>query len=249
VIFLIDACSGGDLAHAAMEELLLSETFQRVEAPRSPRIGSDTSFLDAPGMARFLFGRPVCRHTADRVLLVGEDCRDSPPDASVFVRQISGLFRDFGRLADAFSPQQIEQGLWFLLGHPFWLRDMIWDTSVSQQLREQCLRSMVNPFRDYYLPKAESFSGSAFFMWWDSLSMCAETEGNSGVAAIYIDVLQQILRLSGKDCQFAALHGLNHMHPNPIAAAMARQYLDEHRSSLTTDEIDWVEACARGAAQ
>jgi hypothetical protein len=65
---------------------------------------------------------------------------------------------------------------------------------------------------------------------------------------IFIDVLTRILQLSSKECQFAALHGLNHMHPNPVAAETVRQYLEENRSGLTDDEIKWVETNAAGTA-
>src|SRR5208282_2432071 len=152
-----------------IEEQIRSEPFQRVEAARPPRLTGDTSFLDAAGMARFLFGRPVCQHPADESLLRGEDHRDSDPDAVIFVCQMSGLFRDFGRLAEPFAPEQVEQGLWFVFGSPFRLQDMVGDRRVSPELREECLRSMINPFRDYYLPREDRFSGSGFYMWWDLL--------------------------------------------------------------------------------
>lgn len=248
VIFLTDACRVGGVTDPEMEDMIRSKSFQRVEPARPSRLSGDTSSLDAAGMARFLFGRPVRQYPADRSLLEGEDLCDSEPDPVVFVRQMSGLFRDFGRLAEPFTPEQVEQGLWFVFGHPFCVRDMIGDQRVSPELREECLRSMFNPFRDYFLPREGRFPGSAFFMWWDSLLHRAGGENPSEVETISIDVIRQILQLPGKGCQFGALHGLNHMHPNPAATAIVRQYLEEHRASLTADEIGWVEACANGAA-
>jgi len=249
VIFLTDACRTGGVFDPEIEELIRSEPFQRVEASRPPPITSDTSSLDAAGMARFLFGRPVCQHPADESVLKGEDYRDDHPDAVVFIRQMTGLLREFGRLAEPFSLDQVEQGLWFVLGNPFWLRDVLDDRRLSPELRKECLRAMINPFRDYYLPREDNFSGSAFFMWWDSLLAHGDEEILRESEGISMDVLKQILQLPGKQCQFAALHGLNHMHPNTAAAATVRQYLEEHRESLTADEIAWVETCALGAAQ
>ena len=248
VIFLTDACLAGSVADQEMEEQIRSESFQRVEGARPPRLTSDTSFLDAAGMARFLFGRPVCQHPADESLLRGDDIRDSDPDPVVFVRQMSGLFRDFARLAEPFSPEQVEQGLWFVFGHPFWLRDKLSDRRVSSDSREECLRSMFNPFHDYYLPREDRFSGSAFNMWWDLLLAHPGEENRTEIETISIDVLRLILQLPGKQCQFAALHGLNHIHPNPAAEATVRQYLEERRTSLSADEISWAEACATGDA-
>lgn len=248
VIFLTDACLAGCVTDPEIEEQIRRESFLRVEAARPMRLTGDTSLLDAAGMARFLFGRPVSQHPADESLLTGQDNRDSDPDAVVFVRQMSGLFRDFARLAEPFSPEQVEQGLWFVFGNPFWLRTKLDEREVSSELREECLRSMINPFSDYYLPRKDGFSGTAFYMWWDLLLKFGSEENSSEIATISIDALRQILHLPGKKCQFAALHGLNHMHPNPAAAAMVRQYLEEHRTSLMADEITWVEACAIGDA-
>jgi hypothetical protein len=247
VVFLVDASLAGSVTDPAMEELIRSEPFQRVEGARPMRLTGDTSSFDAARMAQHLFGRPVCKHPADRKLLLGENCRDSGPDAVVFVRQISGLFRDFGRLAEPFSPEQVEQGLWFTLGHPFWLLEKIEDRRVRPEWREECLRSTILPFRDYYLQREESFAGSAFYMWWDLLLGHTQEETRSEIEAIATDVLRQIIQLPGKGCQFAALHGLNHMHPNPVAVAAVREYLEENRKTLTDDQITWVEACAKGA--
>jgi hypothetical protein len=248
VIFLTDACLAGGISDPAMEEEIRGAAFQRLEAPRPARLGSDTSQLDAAGMAQFLFGRPVCQLDADKSLLTGEDYRDDGHDPPVFIRQITGLFRDFGLLSEKFSPEQIEQGLWFLLGHPFWLFDIISDKQVNSELRTECLRSMFVPFRDYYQRSAGDFAGNAFFMWWD-LALDYRMEGyDSETQNIFIDVLTRILQLSSKECQFAALHGLNHMHPNPVAVETVGQYLEKNRAGLTDDEIKWVETCAAGTA-
>jgi hypothetical protein len=248
VIFLTDACLAGVISDPTIEEEIRSAAFQRLEASRPARLGSDTSQLDAAGMAQFLFGRPVCQLDADSSLLTGEDYRDDRPDPPVFIRQITGLFRDFGLLSKNFSPEQIEQGLWFLTGHPFWFFDVISDEQVTPELRTECLRSMFVPFRDYYQHSAAGFAGSAFFMWWDKALDCRMEGYDSETQNIFIDVLTRILQLSSKECQFSALHGLNHMHPNPVAAATVRQYLEENRSGLTDDEIKWVETCAAGTA-
>ena len=70
-----------------------------------------------------------------------------------------------------------------------------------------------HPFRDYYLPRDASFSGKAFFMWWD-LALSRIADQPSEIDEIAVDVLGQVLQLPAKGCQFAALHGLNHLHPN-----------------------------------
>ena len=85
-------------------------------------------------------------------------------------------------------------------------------------------------------------------MWWD-MALARIGDDRSEIDPIAVDVLGQILRLPAKCCQFAALHDLNHLHPNEAAAELVRGYLEEHRASLTADEIAWAEACACGRAQ
>ena len=248
VVFLTDACIAGGIDNPEMEEVIRSDRFQRVEAARPTRLSADASHLDAAGIARFLFGRPVSQHSADQPLLIGENIIDRGPDDAVFVRQMTGLFREFGTMAETFSAEQVEQGLWFILGHPFWLHDMIYNPELPLNLREECLRAMLNPFRDYYMPREGRFPGSAFFMWWDLLLQCAGGEDSREIESVVLEVLRQILQLPGKECQFAALHGLNHMHPNSAAASAVREYLEEHRESLTAVNLGWVESCAKGTA-
>ena len=106
---------------------------------------------------------------------------------------------------------------------------------------------MIYPFRDYYLPREASFSGSMFFMWWD-LALSGIADRRSEIDEIAVDVIGQVLQLPAKSCQFAALHGLNHLHRNDAAGELVRQYLAKHQASLTADETAWVEACASGEA-
>lgn len=248
VIFLVDASLAGGIGDPEIEELIRSDSFQRIEAARPPRVTADTSSLGAAEFAHFLFARPICRHRADEEFLLGQRLLDDDPDANVFVRQMTELFREFGRLAGPFSPEQIEQGLWFVLGHPFWLSNQLAESQVAPGLRAECLRSMLHPFRDYYLQMGDSFAGSIFGMWWDLLLNHNDEAIQLEIEPIALEVLQQILQLPSKACQFAALHGLNHMHPYAAAQAAVRQYLEEHRTELSDNEVACVEACARGAA-
>ena len=106
---------------------------------------------------------------------------------------------------------------------------------------------MIHPFRDYYVTRDATVAEDVFFMWWD-LALTGATDRPSEIDAVAVDVIGQLLQLPAKSCQFAALHGLNHLHPNDAAAELVRQYLAEHQASLPADEIAWVEACASGEA-
>ena len=247
VLFLTDASRGGDLDNPEIEQRLRSDDFQRIGPPRAPRLRGNIASLDADGLARLLFARPVCQHDDDKALLEGDDGCEHEHNEAGFVRTLTELFEGFGSLAARFSCEQVEQGLWFVLGEPFWLHETLLERRVPLESRARCVRAMIHPFRDYYLPRDASFSGDAFFMWWD-LALSRSADQPSELDAIAVDVIGQILELPAKGCQFAALHGLNHLHPNDAAAALVRRYLAEHQASLTADEIAWVEACASGEA-
>jgi len=247
VMFLTDASRGGDLDNPEVEERVRSDAFQRIETTRAPRLRSNMASLDANGLARLLFARPVCQHDDDKGLLEGDDGCEHEHDEGAFVRTLTELFEDFGRLATPFVSEQVEQGLWFVLGQPFWLHDALLERTLALESRERCVRSMIHPFRDYYLPREASFSGNVFFMWWD-LALSRIADQPSEIDDIAVDVIGQVLQLPAKGCQFAALHGLNHLHPNDAAAELVRQYLAQHHGSLTADELAWVEACASGEA-
>jgi len=247
VMFLTDASRGGDLHDSNVEAQVRSEAFQRIGSPRAPRLRGNMASLDADGLARLLFARPVCQHNDDRALLEGDDECEHEYDEPAFVQTVTELFEDFGTLAAQFSCEQVEQGLWCVLGHPFSLRDVLVGPRLPLEARERCVRAMIHPFRDYYLPRDASFPGNVFFMWWD-LMLARIADEPSDIDGIAIDVMGQILELPARGCQFAALHGLNHLQPNDAAAQLVRRYLTEHQASLTADEMAWVEACASGEA-
>jgi hypothetical protein len=87
VTFLTDGSRGGDLDDPEVEARVRSEAFQRIGPPRAPRLRSNMASLDADGLARLLFARPVCQHDADKALLEGDDGCEHEHDGATFRRQ------------------------------------------------------------------------------------------------------------------------------------------------------------------
>ena len=83
-------------------------------------------------------------------------------------------------------------------------------------------------------------------MWWDSFCLLGR-HPVAGDAAL--EVLRQILVLPHKACRDAALHGLNHLYPDPRAATIIEDYLNRNRRTMSKEEIEWAEACKAGLAQ
>jgi hypothetical protein len=85
-------------------------------------------------------------------------------------------------------------------------------------------------------------------MWWDQLLGRPHQGENADIEPAILEVIEQTLKLDSKPCQFAALHGLNHLRPNPQASELVNRYLTEHRSMLDEKDVAWVEACRDGKA-
>jgi hypothetical protein len=257
VRFLVNLAHAGGVVDHDLENLVSSDRFLRVEPPRQPGIQNAPPLDTEEQFARFFFARPVAAGDRDKQLLDGDPHAVEIKDPAKFVGFAARLFRNFGEIAPRYSMQQVEQGLWYLLGHAFSLGDFLFSCKLPLDLQEECVRAMLCPFRDYYARVSQDFEGTFFYMWWDILLTAVgdwdateedRGERRSRIECFVIETLKQILGLPSKDCQLAALHGLNHLHSNPLASGVVSQYLDENRDRLTADEIEWAKACRDGQA-
>jgi hypothetical protein len=158
VRFLAETAVSGGVDDPEIESILVGEPFDRIEFPRPLSIDDDPSALDDASFARFLFHRPVPKHDSDRDLVEGADSfKSGMSDPRAFLQRTTRMFRAFGDLGPRCSMEQIEYGLWNLLGFPFALGERLRDNAIALAEREQCISAMIVPFRDYYATVAASF--------------------------------------------------------------------------------------------
>lgn len=244
VQFLVDMAGAGGVDHPELEDLIAGDNFARIELPRPLSLDMDPSSLDDESFIRFFFDRPVCQYGSDSDLLEAHDPgQQEYPDQGRFLQRATVLLENFWDIGTRFSPEQIEQGLWNLLGYRFDFGDMLRSEGIPFEARQKAVRAMFYPFSRYYGQAGETYVGSAFFMWWDLM-----LKESSDLDATALEVLEQILKVDSKPCRLAALHGLNHMFPNARASTLVSQYLSEHRSAMSAEDIAWVEACRDGKA-
>jgi hypothetical protein len=243
VMFLSEFSAAGGLDDPEAERLINTAAFRRIAPPRPPSIESDPSSFDLETLATSLFGRPIRQRESDRPLVDGSGFLEVS-DPNRFITTVQNLLQGFGQIAPRFSPAQIEQGLWYLFAYPFWLSQLLTEEIPPAQVTA-LTHAMYYPFRDYYLPMADNYAGSAFFMWWDNFNSGGH---NPAMDEACVEVLGRILRLPHKECRDAALHGLNHLFPNPRAAEVIQRYLDENRGAMSEEEIEWAQLCKRGGA-
>jgi len=119
------------------------------------------------------------------------------------------LFQDSAFLLAIYSPEQINQGFWFLLSGPsdFALVDFIWNNELPWHLREQCIKSMAKPFQIIFtqIPEQDSCN-----MWWDLLRNF-EVNVDLKVIEVMFQTMIEVLRVPSLACQVSALHGLGHI--------------------------------------
>jgi hypothetical protein len=160
------------------------------------------------------------------------------------------LFRGPSFLLEQFSKEQLEQGFWAIQSCNLdcSVSQLIWDVDLRFAAREECVRSMLDLFKQLFA--AEPLETSVQ-MWWDSLCYdwhCGNRNRERGgedasMQDVMFQVLSSILALDSPTCQGAALHGLGHLH-HPGTENLVREYLKQ-RPSLSDDWKAYALAAAR----
>lgn len=165
----------------------------------------------------------VFDHSVSEPAWYWDDEWDWEDDPKLLLEYSIKLFRDPEFLLDEYSPEQIEQGFWFLLGSAGKLERWIWDKDIDWLLRRKCIKSMVNVFDRLFMknPLVESC-----YMWWDLLRDFSD-DPDPRVEEAMLEALSQILNMHSFDCQISALHGLGHLK-HEGKRNVIEGYLDSH---------------------
>jgi hypothetical protein len=150
------------------------------------------------------------------------------------------LFRDPEFLPNQYTPEQINQGFWFLLGATNQLQDWIWDENIDWRIRRECIMSMVDVFGRLFAKNPAEDSCS---MWWDLLRSF-EDSPDPKVKEAMLESLSQILRIDSLDCQVGALHGLGHLEHDGKRKVI-EEYLGSH-PNLDAETKEYALAAIEG---
>lgn len=153
----------------------------------------------------FVFDHPVSANMTDAWYF--EDGWEWRAEAIYSINNCIRLFRNPNFLLVKFSPEQINQGFWFILGNIELLQGLIWDKNVDWKLREECILVMVRVFEQMFMQNPIE---NVCFMWWDLLRDFSDDQDSKTKEAI-LTALSQILKLDSLYCQKSALHGLGHL--------------------------------------
>jgi len=121
-----------------------------------------------------------------------------------------------------------------------------------KNLREEALRSMATLFSELF--SRDSLDTSSH-MWWDPLAHSFQDATRkftelypdaARVESVMFSMLQEILALTSKDCQVAALHGLGHLQQTrtrdvieayPSANPPLEREVREYAEAVVTGDI------------
>jgi hypothetical protein len=220
----------------------------------------DLSTLDYPQFLATYFDRPKVDGKYKPVL--PGICSFVTTSPTVALSHLRDLCRDFASLPKIYSEEQLDRGLWMILGPVIRYPQFCFDAVIDIAMRIDAIESMYIPFRDVVALHTGDIKDTFYWMWWDMIlftpfwgddgqsryDYAALTDDRKQMGEIILRTLVKILALDHRGCQWCALHGLGHLH-HPSVAQVVQRYLDAHRDALTDEEIHWVEACRDGKNQ
>ena len=149
------------------------------------------------------------------------------------VALLTELFRDPSVLRWRFTPEQRDQGFWFIFGaggEEYFTRFLAEDV-VPWPARQACIEAIYDLYAGLFLDEPW---GTAPFMLWDILldrfwsgeddELPLSRAQERPVRDTFFRTLSRILALPSPECQHAALHGLGHLR-HPDTAAVVAEYL------------------------
>lgn len=182
---------------------------------------------------------------------------------AIVVDYMSRLFTTFVETLARFSLQQIDTGIWAMLGpDPFVLHKHLWLPTVPLLERTACIRSMYRVYSDFVSKSQVKVMETCFYMWWDLVAtgfwdylrftekiQAGDITHLNQEHRILLDTLfetlSKILALPDEGSQGAALHGLGHLHHLGVRD-LVQTFIQQNRNRMSEEEIRWVEQCRDG---
>jgi hypothetical protein len=224
----------------------------------------DLSFMSFDEFVAFFFNRDVVpfEKQFDYFLidLAGEHYDEHVPSSpTIVVKHMAKLFSDFGQIAPRYSPDQVDQAIWGILGENLRLYEFLFDPLIPIEERLACIRSMYHVYSDYVakLQVAPDPDATAFFMWWDLIlhgfwippgplvdgrwerDVTKLDSDSCALMNEMFETLKRILDLPDTETQRSALHGLGHLY-HPGVHDTVQHYIDAKKSKLP---LEWIENC------
>ncbi|MBA3532508.1 MAG: hypothetical protein H0T73_11345 [Ardenticatenales bacterium] len=122
----------------------------------------------------------------------------------------------------SYTDAEIEADFGFLLGFDGLLH-WLGHHNLSLALRKACILSMVGLFQNHLSSLPEN--SAIVYMWWDLLIFGQKLEDE--IKDVMFETLSQILVMPSANCQWSALHGLEHLE-YPGSSILLEEFLQQH---------------------
>ena len=152
-------------------------------------------------------------------------------EPETIIRYYTKLFSNPHFLIYKFTEAELEQGFWAIQSDILdcSVTAQIFNSDLPRQLRIQCIQSMYTLYQKLFAIKPLYTSSN---MWWDSIAYdwhCGNLSRSNGGEELWLqdaifDTLKQIITISSPVCQYAALHGLGHLH-HPETSKLISNFL------------------------
>ena len=185
----------------------------------------------------------------DKVLLPARNWIEGDPERLLsFYQQ---YFEQSDRLLEQHSTQQLDNILHFILGHyHYGIKALTYDSRLNFASRQAAINAIYDLYAKLLIDDPIEYHRH---MLWDDLAFSYTSvsfayyfkeEEQRPLQDVMFETLAKILDIDNRGCQFAALHGLNHLQ-HPKTETLIRQYMASH-DDLTEDDIEFAEACISG---
>jgi hypothetical protein len=205
---------------------------------------------DLEGVTDFIFGHPVPEDPNSKEWYWDVDLTFDPREQ---VAHLTAIFRNAADLRSQYSPDQLEQGFWYLIsGGDGGLSDLLWNTAVPWEARAELIDATVALYRDLFTVDPLDSSSHMFRdgIAYDYFCGNRDPETNAEdrrVQDAMFDALLQILGLDSLPCQRAALHGLGHLRHRETEKAV-EDFL-ARTPNLSEKDRAYARACSSGTMQ
>ncbi len=163
-------------------------------------------------------------------------------DPGVMLAHLRRTCAEFGELARTFSFERLDHGLWGVFGPRIDCERVLFDAQTDLAARIECVESLYVPFREVVSGVRGEIRETFYWMWWDLILWGRSSTDLEPLLDAILRTLGRILELDHRGCQWCALHGLGHLR-HVRANTLVQDFLDRHRSTLSEDEVKWVEEC------
>ena len=185
----------------------------------------------------------------DKVLLPARNWLEGKPERLLsFYQQ---YFERSDRLLEQHSTQQLDNILHFILGHSHYgIKSLTYDSRINFASRQAVVQAIYDLYAKLLIDDPIEYhrhmlwDDLAFSYTMDSFAYYFKKEEKTLLQNVMFETLEKILNIKNKDCQFAALHGLNHLK-HPHTETLIRNYISSH-DDLNEEDVEFAQACITG---